>query len=96
MFGDGFCDCLFTHTGLGRSMDTVKQATDLLNQQIWCWGQETLSVPKRREIGCRHYGFERSEPPEPRKNCASIYALSIDERCRITLRGFGVFYGDDL
>jgi len=74
-------------------MDTVKQATDLLNQQIWCWGQD-IDRPEGNWL--QALGFKRSEPPETRKNCPSIYALSINERCRITLRGFGVFYGDDL
>jgi hypothetical protein len=78
---------------MGPSMDTEKQATDLLNQQFWCWGQD-IERPEGNWL--QSLGFKRSEPPQTRKNCASIYTLSINNRSRITLRGFGVFYGDDL
>ena len=68
-----------------------KQATNLLNQQIWCWG---------RDIECSggnwlvRHGFERIEKPAG-SNAASLYRLDLSPTSRIILRGFGVFVGDE-
>lgn len=67
------------------------KAADLLNQQIWCWGQD-IEYP-RGNLLLRH-GFQRIEKP-PGSHAVSIYRLDISPTARVILRGFGVFYGDD-
>ncbi|QDU04448.1 hypothetical protein V6x_41760 [Gimesia chilikensis] len=76
---------------LGQFTSPVKLGTDLLNQQLWCWG---------RDVECESvnlllkYGFERIEKPAKSK-AASIYQIEVSETARVILRGFGIYYGDD-
>lgn len=67
-------------------------AAGLLNQQIWCWGQD---VKRPEGNWLLESGFQRENPPEHRKECSSVYTLAINEQARIVLRGFGVYLGDD-
>ncbi|WP_417734845.1 hypothetical protein [Rosistilla oblonga] len=68
-------------------------ATGLLSQQIWCWGQD---VKRPEGNWLLEIGFDRTTPPEHRKECSSVYTLAFNDRTRITLRGFGIYIGDDL
>jgi hypothetical protein len=61
----------------------------LLDQQLWCWGRDIVR-PQGNVL--LRYGFSRSRPPEGRFG-SSAYTLRPDPRIRITLWGFGVFYG---
>jgi len=74
-----------------ETIDCGARAADLLNQQIWCWGQDINSASGNLLI---RTGFQRFERP-PGCNAASVYRLDISPTARIVLRGFGVFYGDD-
>lgn len=67
-----------------------KRAAALLNQQIWCWGQDIEYFDCNLLV---QYGFRRIENLE-KSNSASLYRLDIAQTARIILRGFGVFYGD--
>ncbi|QDV12632.1 hypothetical protein CA51_25180 [Rosistilla oblonga] len=67
-------------------------AAGLLNQQLWCWGQD-IKHPKGNLL--LEFGFQRTSPPDEQKNCASMYRLELPCDQRIVLRGFGVFFGDD-
>ena len=69
-----------------------KQVVNLFSQQIWCWGQDVLRPEGNWLL---ELGFQRIEPPENRESCSSVYALELPKGRRVTLRGFGVFYGDD-
>jgi len=73
-------------------MDTLKNATALLSQQIWCWGQD-IKRPEGNWL--LDSGFDRFTPPEDRIHCSSVYSLDLKGNRRIILRGFGVFFGDD-
>ncbi len=70
---------------------TEIRATDLLNQQIWCWGQD---VKYSGGNLLTRYGFQRKEKPRD-SGAVSLYRLEISSTVRVILRGFGVFYGDD-
>ena len=72
--------------------DLKKHAVDLLSQQCWCWGQDIMHPDGNWLIAC---GFERTPPPESRKDCSSLYTLSVNEEYRVILRGFGVFFGKE-
>lgn len=67
-------------------------AAGLLSQQIWCWGQD---VKRSEGNWLLEIGFQRTAPPEHRKECSSVYTLSLSEKTRVVLRGFGVYIGDD-
>ncbi|MEM9701133.1 MAG: hypothetical protein AAF907_01665 [Planctomycetota bacterium] len=67
-------------------------AADLLNQQIWCWGQDAIR-PDGNWL--TEIGFQRNPPPPEREECSSVYTLPADGGRRITLRGFGAFIADD-
>lgn len=69
-----------------------KQVVNLFSQQIWCWGQD---VQRPAGNWLLELGFQRIEPPESRESCSSVYTLELPKGRRVTLRGFGVFYGDD-
>jgi len=71
--------------------DSIQQAADLLNQQLWCWGCDIESLEGNLLI---QYGFQRIENPAD-SNVASLYRLNISPTTRIILRGFGIFFGDD-
>ncbi len=66
-------------------------AARLLNQQIWCWGQDILR-PEGNWL--TKIGFERVEPPADRSEFSSMYTLALPQERSIVLRGFGIFYGD--
>lgn len=74
-----------------RLEDAEQQAASLLNQQIWCWGQDILS--SKGNLLVRH-GFQRTEKPAG-SNFASLYRLELPPESRVILRGFGVFFGDN-
>jgi len=63
----------------------------LLSQQIWCWGQD---IESRYGNLLVRYGFQRIPAP-PEISSPSCYHLE-SKGTRLILRGFGVFYGDDL
>lgn len=69
----------------------VSMATALLDQQLWCWGQDIKHA--EGNLLLRH-GFARLEPPEEHR-CSSLYRLCSPMGSRVMLRGFGVFYGED-
>jgi hypothetical protein len=69
----------------------IKHAVGLLSQQIWCWGRDILRPEGNWLIDI---GFDRKEPPDKRKECASVYSLELPRGRCLVLRGFGVFYGD--
>ena len=73
-------------------MDPLKYAAALLNQQIWCWGQD---IERQEGNWLLELGFQRLSPPVEREDCSSVYLLEMENNQRITLRGFGVFFGDD-
>ncbi|MBM97802.1 MAG: hypothetical protein CMJ77_01655 [Planctomycetaceae bacterium] len=74
-----------------RLEDAEQQAASLLNQQIWCWGQDILS--SKGDLLVQH-GFLRTEKPAG-SNFASLYRLELSPESRVILRGFGVFFGDN-
>ncbi|MBL9161608.1 MAG: hypothetical protein JNL18_02580 [Planctomycetaceae bacterium] len=63
----------------------------LLNQQLWCWGQDVLFA--RGNLLVR-YGFQRTARAADQHG-SSIYRLQFRGGQRVVLRGFGVFIGDD-
>lgn len=69
-----------------------KWAAGLLSQQCWCWGQDVACPDGNWLI---QNGFHKRSPPRDRKNCSSVYTLELSPSCRIVLRGFGVYIGDD-
>lgn len=76
--------------GFGKS---DLDATALFSQQIWCWGQDIVRPEGNWLLDV---GFERIEPPVDRADSPSIYQLEpAPGRC-LVLRGFGVFYGDQV
>ena len=70
--------------------ETLQQAADLLNQQLWCWGQDIEASGNL--LVC--HGFRRIEKP-PGASAASIYRLELSPTSRVILRGFGIFFGHD-
>lgn len=68
-----------------------KAGVHLLNQQLWCWGQDVLFASGNLLV--RH-GFQRTARPADQHG-SSIYRLELGGGQRIVLRGFGVFIGDD-
>lgn len=77
--------------GEGPSSIALKQAIDLLDQQIWCWGRDIL-LPNSNFL--LEVGFQRIAPPLGLESCSSVYTLRICEDRSVVLRGFGVFFGD--
>ncbi len=72
-------------------LPTLQWAVSLLNQQLWCWGQD-IEASKGNLLVC--HGFQRIEKP-PGTSAASIYRLELSPTSRVILRGFGVFFGGD-
>jgi len=69
-----------------------RHATDLFNQQCWCWGRDVLRAEGNWLI---ELGFQQLKPPPERKECSSsVYQLSLPGGRCVVLRGFGAFYGD--
>ena len=73
-------------------LSILRQAEALFSQQVWSWGQDVLH-PRGNVL--MQMGFERQPPPRERKDCSSVYSLTVNSSQRIVLRGFGVFWGDD-
>lgn len=79
--------------------DTADYATQLLNQQFWCWGQD---IARPRDNALVEHGFSRHRPRTTRKGQISHYVLSELSGPKITpllmrkigLWGSGLFYGD--
>ena len=69
----------------------AQQPATLLNQQIWCWGQDIEAAGGNLLV---HYGFQRIEKP-PESTGSSLYRMKLPLTSRVILRGFGVFIGDD-
>ncbi|GJL55094.1 MAG: hypothetical protein NPIRA02_22260 [Nitrospirales bacterium] len=69
----------------------LEQAVSLLSQQVWCWGRDIVRPEGNWLL---EIGFDRIEPPANRKDCSSVYTLTMPRRRCVALRGFGVFYGD--
>ena len=63
----------------------------LLTQQCWCWGQDI-----KCEAGnvLLQYGFERIRPPAGESG-ATTYSLKLLPNARVSLWGFGLFYGEE-
>jgi len=76
----------------GTASGIRDQAAALLNQQIWCWGQDVLH-PSGNYL--TRVGFRRIPPPGERRLCSSVYELSLGRRQKVVLRGFGIFFADD-
>jgi len=69
-----------------------RHATDLFNQQCWCWGRDVLRPEGNWLI---ELGFEQLKPPPEQTDCSiSVYQLSLPGGRCIVLRGFGAFFGD--
>lgn len=66
------------------------KATDLLNQQIWCWGQDIMRPEGNWLIAV---GFERLTAPTGAQY-PSLYTLKLPHERHVILRGFGVLYTD--
>lgn len=64
------------------------QGTVLLNQQIWCWGQD---IRHREGNLLLAYGFHRHRPPA-NTHGSSCYELLVSEQTSIRLWGFGLLY----
>ena len=67
----------------------LEQATGLLNQQLWCWGQDIEYAKGNLLI---RYGFDRTRLSE---GTSSVYRLELSPESRVILRGFCVFFGQD-
>lgn len=78
-------------TAADERLAWVDRAQNLINQQIWCWGQDILR-PKGNWL--LQMGFDQTQRPEDRKDCSSVYTLELPGGRCVVLRGFGVFYGD--
>jgi hypothetical protein len=75
-------------TRLRLPLEVRKMATALLDQQMWCWGQDI-----RRPEGnlLLAYGLTRQHPPETIKG-SSRYHWSESESDQVVLWGFGIAY----
>lgn len=67
--------------------DLCNQATALLDQQFWCWGQDVCRPPANRLV---EYGFCRLPPPEGVK-ASSCYQLRRPEYS-VALWGFALVF----
>ena len=67
-----------------------KTGTLLLDQQLWCWGQDIRRVDGNALLA---YGFTRHRPPEG-KHGSPAYEWRGSGRSRVILWGFGFFYSD--
>jgi RNA polymerase-binding transcription factor DksA len=74
-----------------KAAEWHRTGVHLLNQQLWCWGQDALFAGGNLLV--RH-GFQRTARPTDQLG-SSIYRLELGGNRRIVLRGFGVFIGDD-
>ena len=69
-----------------------KTGTMLLDQQLWCWGQDIRRVDGNALLA---YGFTRHRPPEGNHGSPAYEWYGSDRR-RVILWGFGFFYGDEV
>ena len=67
-----------------------KIGTTLLDQQLWCWGQDIRRAEGNALLA---YGFTKHRPPEG-KHGTTAYEWRSSGRSRVVLWGFGFFYGD--
>lgn len=67
-----------------------KIGTTLLDQQLWCWGQDIRRAEGNALLA---YGFTRHRVPEG-KHGSPAYEWRGSGRSRVILWGFGFFYGD--
>lgn len=71
--------------------DLQKFAARLLDQQLWCFGQD-IEHPAGNLL--LKYGFEKQSAPGHLKS-VSLYRYENGSNCQLLLRGFGLFYGDE-
>jgi len=74
------------------SQSVENNPAGLLSQQIWCWGRD---IHRPAGNWLLEIGFNRTQPPSEKKNCASVYTLSLSASKHIVIRGFGVLFSDD-
>ena len=74
-----------------RDADPQKFASELLDQQLFCWGKD-IEYPGGNLL--MNYGLERTPAPA-KSTAASLYRIAPSPTSRIVLRGFGLFIGDD-
>ena len=67
-----------------------KIGTTLLDQQLWCWGQDIRRAEGNALLA---YGFTKHRPPEG-KHGSTAYEWRGSGSSRVILWGFGFFYGD--
>lgn len=65
-----------------------KLGAALLNQQLWCWGQDVRRLSGNALI---EYGFECQRPSEGKRG-STMYTLQPARDCKVILWGFGLFY----
>ncbi len=68
------------------SSDFRSRGRVLLDQQMWCFGQDVL-CPERNLL--LEFGMSRTAPPKRHVDVPSIYAWQ-DRSCLVVLRGFGI------
>ncbi|PQO27284.1 hypothetical protein C5Y96_17215 [Blastopirellula marina] len=82
----------FDTENLRRLTSVLQNATDLFNQQCWCWGRDIVRPEGNWLL---EVGFERIPPPPERTDCSSsVYQLLLSGGRRVVLRGFGTFFGN--
>lgn len=62
----------------------------LLEQQLWCFGQDVLHGEGNALI---RYGMQRTPPPAKFRDVPGIYSWQQGS-CEVVLRGFGIGYSD--
>lgn len=72
------------------ALDFRRLGRALLNQQVWCWGQDVL---RPEGNGLLQYGMTRLPPPRRHKEVPSIYVWNAGN-VEVILRGFGIGYED--
>jgi hypothetical protein len=79
---------------VGRRIGSVQRAERLLDQQMWCFGQD-VRYPEGNLL--LHFGFERHRQPVDASKGSlsrnSAYVLRPSRDCEIVLWGFGIFFG---
>ena len=67
-----------------------KIGTTLLDQQLWCWGQDIRRAEGNALLA---YRFTKHRAPEGKPG-STAYEWRGSGRSRVILWGFGLFYGD--
>jgi hypothetical protein len=67
-----------------------RQAEDLLNQQLWCFGWDIRNPDGNLLL---KYGFERFRPPDGTEG-SSYYVINLETERQIGLWGFALQYRD--